>query len=233
MTKGEVKMAGYWRVYGQRRRPISIFLDQISLVNKRFIICKNKHYFTGRPEWERQLHLARSSSRSQRGIRLILLAHGAIQQSYVLIFNRESSPEKHGKDNEVVLGIPKEEPKEDSDPIQSDTQLTREVPPSGATNATTSTQADTPEEDTELFSTEYVDKLVASFWTKVDEKIEQAVSHYQSSPQGGQQSNTSGNAHTQEAETEDENKGKKKTLYSFVCLIAQYLNCFLLNFCRS
>ena len=126
-----------------------------------------------------------------------------------MIFNRESSPEKHRKGNEVVLGIPKDDPKEDSDPIQSDIQLTREVPPGGATIATTSTQAHTPEEETELFSTEYVDKLVASFWTKVDQKIEKAVSHYQESPQAGQQSNTRDNAHTQEAEKEDENNGKK------------------------
>ena len=129
-----------------------------------------------------------------------------------MIFNRESSPEKHQKENEVALTIPKEDHKDDSDPIQSDKQLTCEVLPTGATTATTSTQAHTPEEDTELFSTEYVDKLVASFWTKVDQKIEQAVSHYQSSPQAGQQSNTSDNAHTQEAEKEDENNGKKSPL---------------------
>ena len=125
-----------------------------------------------------------------------------------MIFNRESSPEQHRKDNEVVLGIPEEDPKEDSDPIQSDIQLTREVPPSGAATATTSTQAHTPEEETELFSTEYVDKLVASFWTKVDQKIEQAVSHYQASPQAGQESNARDNAHTQEAQTENESNGK-------------------------
>ena len=75
-----------------------------------------------------------------------------------------------------------------------------------------------------MFSTDYVDKLVASFWTKVDQKIEQAVSHYQASPQAGQQSNTRDNAHTQEAETEDESNGKKRILYSSVCLEVQCLN---------
>lgn len=147
------------------------------------------------------------------------------QLPYVLIFNRESSPEKHRKDNEVALGIPKEEPDEalvhtpvdaNTTPksIPSDTQHTREVPPSGATAASPGTRAHTPEEEAELFSTEYVDKLVASFWTKVDQKIEQAVSHYQASPQAGQQSNTRDNAHPQEAEAEDENNGKKRTLFT-------------------
>ena len=64
-----------------------------------------------------------------------------------------------------------------------------------------------------MFSAEYVDKLVASFWTKVDQKIEQAVSHYQASPQAGQQSNAQDNAQTQDTDAEDENKGKKKTLF--------------------
>jgi len=117
------------------------------------------------------------------------------------------------------------DPKEDSHSIQSDTQLTREVPTGGATTATTSPRAHTPEEETELFSTDYVDKLVASFWTKVDQKIEQAVSHYQASPQAGQQSNTHDNAHSQEAEREDENNGKNRTPFSSVCLEVQCLTC--------
>ena len=71
-----------------------------------------------------------------------------------------------------------------------------------------------------MFSPDYVDKLVASFWTKVDQKIEQAVSHYQASPQAGQQSNTCDNAQSQEAEKEDENNGKMKNLFSSVCLEA-------------
>lgn len=122
------------------------------------------------------------------------------------------------------------DPKEDSHPIQSDTQLTREVPTGGATTATTSPRAHTPQEETELFSTDYVDKLVASFWTKVDQKIEQAVSHYQASPQAGQQSNTHDNAHSQEAEREEENNGKNRTPFSSVCLEVQCLNCPLLIF---
>lgn len=136
----------------------------------------------------------------------------------MLIFNRESSPAKHRKDNEVILAISNDDPKEDSDPTQSDTQhIHHEVPPDGTTTATTSTQAHTPEEQTELFSPDYVDKLVASFWTKVDQKIEQAVSHYQASPQGGQQINTRENAHSQEAEKEDEHNGKMRNLFSSVC----------------
>ncbi|XP_020630625.1 uncharacterized protein LOC110067619 [Orbicella faveolata] len=147
---------------------------------------------------------------------------------------RESSPEKHRKDNEVVHGIPMGDPKEDSHSIQSDTQLTREVPTGGATTATTSPRAHTPEEETELFSTDYVDKLVASFWTKVDQKIEQAVSHYQASPQAGQQSNTHDNAHSQEAEREDENNGEKCSLTEYpggICVFIVFIFQFIGRIC--
>ena len=92
---------------------------------------------------------------------------------------------------------------------------TREVPPSGETATSPGARAHSPEEESQLFSSEYVDKLVASFWTKVDQKIEQAVCHYQASPQAGQQSNAQDNVQTQDTDTEDENKGKK----NFICFI--------------
>lgn len=156
-----------------------------------------------------------------------------------MIFSREFSPEKHREDNEVVLGIPKKDPegdpkndpegdpKEHSDLTQKDTQHTREVPPGGATATAPVTQAHIPDEETELFSPDYVDQLVASFWTKVDQKIEQAVSHYQASPQAGQQRNTRDDAHTQEAETEEENNGKKSNLFSSFCLESCPVNILL------
>ena len=65
-----------------------------------------------------------------------------------------------------------------------------------------------PEEENELFSTEYVDKLVASFWSKVDQKIETAVSHYQSSPQADQQTNVDNDAQTETPEKEHAQEGK-------------------------
>lgn len=65
-----------------------------------------------------------------------------------------------------------------------------------------------PEEENELFSTEYVDKLVASFWSKVDQKIETAVSHYQPSPQADQQTNVDNDAQTETPEKEHAQEGK-------------------------
>ena len=130
------------------------------------------------------------------------------------------SPEKHRSDNEVTHGKPKEDTRDalvqtpahvNASPrsIPSDTKQTHDAPPSGETVASPGAQAHSPEEESELFSTDYVDKLVASFWTKVDQKIEQAVSHYQASPQAGQQSNTQDNAQTQDAKKEDKNDGNK------------------------
>ena len=97
-TKYEVKMAGYWpssffaclltetasrSINSQkiRRRPISSHLVRKSLVNKGFIIWLSRKLFSrdtaGNPERTRQLHLASSSSQSQRVIWFILPAHGA------------------------------------------------------------------------------------------------------------------------------------------------------------
>ena len=87
----------------------------------------------------------------------------------------------------------------------SNTTQTGEDSPRRESGAHSAAQAYSPEEENELFSTEYVDKLVASFWSKVDQKIETAVSQYQSSPQGGQQTNTQDNAHTK---TEDKHSGE-------------------------
>lgn len=87
----------------------------------------------------------------------------------------------------------------------SNTKQTVENSPSRESGASSAVPAYSPGEENELFSTEYVDKLVASFWSKVDQKIETAVSQYQSSPQGGQQTNTQDNA---QAKTEDKHSGE-------------------------
>ena len=85
----------FLRVYGTRRsrgpqtrkkrtRPISSHRDQTNLVNKGFIIWPSEKFClrdtAGSPE--RALHLARSGSRSQRSIWVILPARGA---SHIII----------------------------------------------------------------------------------------------------------------------------------------------------
>lgn len=70
-------------------------------------------------------------------------------------------------------------------------------------------QDHSPEDDNELFSADYVEKLVASFWSKVDKKIETVVSQYHTSPQAGQQY-TSQNAQADTNEAEEESKGNNQ-----------------------
>ncbi|XP_078381168.1 uncharacterized protein LOC144663941 isoform X2 [Oculina patagonica] len=158
---------------------------------------------------------------------------------------REFSPEKPRSDNVVALGISKggtndslahtatnanASPKS----IPSDTKQTHEVLQSGETAVSPGARAHSPEEESELFSTEYVDKLVASFWTKVDQKIEEAVSHYQASPQAGQQSNTQDNAQTQDAEAEDNNSDKKCPVTKYpggICAFILFIFQCIANIC--
>ena len=85
---------------------------------------------------------------------------------------------------------------------------TCDVPPSGDSGASSAARSNYSEDDNELFSTEYVDKLVASFWNKVDKKIETAVSQHHSSPQAGQQCNTDDNGQAKTSEAEDKQNGK-------------------------
>lgn len=67
------------------------------------------------------------------------------------------------------------------------------VPDSG-TNApvTTHDNSTNSSPDGELFSTNYVDQLVESFWTKIDQKIDDAVSQQQATQK--QQEQTRQNA---------------------------------------
>ncbi|XP_044179985.1 uncharacterized protein LOC114954405 isoform X2 [Acropora millepora] len=96
-----------------------------------------------------------------------------------------------------------------------------------------------PEEENELFSTEYVDKLVASFWSKVDQKIETAVSHYQSSPQADQQTNVDNDAQTETPEKEYAQEDKKTPLsksHRGVCVYILFIFQFLkkiFDLCRD
>ncbi|XP_067032164.1 voltage-gated hydrogen channel 1-like [Acropora muricata] len=96
-----------------------------------------------------------------------------------------------------------------------------------------------PEEENELFSTEYVDKLVASFWSKVDQKIETAVSHYQSSPQADQQTNVNNDAQTETPEKEHAQEDKKTPLsksHRGVCVYILFIFQFLkkiFDLCRD
>ena len=85
------------------------------------------------------------------------------------------------------------------------TKQTCEDSARGESGGSSAAPAYSPEEENELFSSEYVDKLVASFWSKVDQKIETAVSQYQSNPQGGQQTTTQDSAQTT---TEDKPGGE-------------------------
>ena len=92
----------------------------------------------------------------------------------------------------------------------SNTKHTREGDPGEESGGSPAARAYSPGEENELFSTEYVDKLVASFWSKVDRKIETVVSQYHSSPQAGQQANIQENAQTKTTETEDKENGKTR-----------------------
>lgn len=71
-------------------------------------------------------------------------------------------------------------------------------------------QDHSPEDDNELFSADYVEKLVASFWSKVDKKIETVVSQYHTSPQAGQQYTSQENAQADTNEAEEESKGNNQ-----------------------
>ena len=51
---------------------------------------------------------------------------------------------------------------------------------------------------------------MASFWNKVDQKIEAAVSNHQASPQATQQTNMENSAQTGDAKTDDKSNGKEK-----------------------
>ena len=135
------------------------------------------------------------------------------------IFNRELSSEKHQDKNEISHDLSKGVTSDTHTPgdsklspksVSSDTKHSHGVPPSEETASSPGARANSPEEESELFSTDYVDKLVASFWTKVDQKIEEAVSNYQASPQAGQQTNTQDNAQTQDTEADDKSNGKRR-----------------------
>ena len=141
-------------------------------------------------------------------------------------FNREISPEKHRDKNKIKSDFSKEawnkahipgDSNESPKPVTSDTTHSLRVLPSGETETSASARAYSPEEDSELFSTEYVDKLVASFWNKVDQKIEAAVSNYQASPQAGQQTNLENSAPTDDAKANDAktNGNIKRKLMTF------------------
>ena len=71
-------------------------------------------------------------------------------------------------------------------------------------------QDHSPEDDNELFSADYVEKLVASFWSKVDKKIETVVSQYHTSPQAGQQYISQENAQADTNEADEEPKGNNQ-----------------------
>lgn len=84
------------------------------------------------------------------------------------------------------------------------------------------------EEENELFSTEYVDKLVASFWSKVDQKIETAVSQYQSSPQANRQTNADNDAQTETTKRENAQDGKpSKNLRTTISIERRVPNSFV------
>ena len=51
---------------------------------------------------------------------------------------------------------------------------------------------------------------MASFWNKVDQKIEAAVSNYQASPQASQPTNMENIAQTGDAKADDKSNGKEK-----------------------
>ncbi|RMX56840.1 hypothetical protein pdam_00006303 [Pocillopora damicornis] len=132
---------------------------------------------------------------------------------------REIPQKKYQDQNEIENDFPKEASKtahtpadsnESPKPIPSDTTHSLRVPPSGETDSSPSARAYSPEEESELFSTEYVDKLVASFWNKVDQKIEEAVSNYQASPQASQPTNMENIAQTGDAKADDKSNGKEK-----------------------
>ena len=93
-----------------------------------------------------------------------------------------------------------------------DTIPAKTEPSQRESDAPLAASAHSPEEGEELFSSEYVDKLVASFWSKVDQKIETAVSQYQSNPHASQQSDTENNSQTEETSREHAQDGKTKVL---------------------
>ncbi|KAJ7384261.1 Voltage-gated hydrogen channel 1 [Desmophyllum pertusum] len=150
---------------------------------------------------------------------------------------RKLSPEKHRNYNEVALGLPEGDTNDalvhspananvSPKAISRNTKHTRGVPSSGETAASPGARAYSPEEESDLFSTDYVDKLVASFWSKVDQKIEAAVSHHQPSPQAGQQTNTQDNAQIQDTDAEDKTNDKTCPLTKYpggVCVFIVFI----------
>lgn len=120
-----------------------------------------------------------------------------------------SQATKEGHEDEAQVHTSRNE-KSSPKTSTTNTKQTPEVSTGGECGASSTAQAYSPEEENELFSSEYVDKLVASFWSKVDQKIETAVSQYQSSPKAGEQTTTQHNAHTDTTKTEDEQNGKIK-----------------------
>lgn len=154
-------------------------------------------------------------------LRCLIATHSclSLQQilcSYFAHFNnfRDFLPETPQRHNEITPGTPEgysddsqvHSPRDDKASPKSTPSYTQHTAEESAASPTA--RAYSPKEENELFSAEYVDKLVASFWSKVDQKIETAVSQYQSSPQAGQQTNTQDNAQTKTTETEDKQNGK-------------------------
>ncbi|XP_027058377.1 uncharacterized protein LOC113685109 [Pocillopora damicornis] len=154
---------------------------------------------------------------------------------------REIPQKKYQDQNEIENDFPKEASKtahtpadsnESPKPIPSDTTHSLRVPPSGETDSSPSARAYSPEEESELFSTEYVDKLVASFWNKVDQKIEEAVSNYQASPQASQPTNMENIAQTGDAKADDKSNDKSTTKYpGGVCVFILFIFQFLAKIC--
>nr|XP_058967289.1 uncharacterized protein LOC131793819 [Pocillopora verrucosa] len=154
---------------------------------------------------------------------------------------REIPQKKYQDKNEIKNDFLKEasntahtpaDSNESPKPISSDTTYSLRVPPSGETDSSPSARAYSPEEESELFSTEYVDKLVASFWNKVDQKIEAAVSNHQASPQATQQTNMENSAQTGDTKADDKSNDKSTTKYpGGVCVFILFIFQFLAKIC--
>ena len=72
---------------------------------------------------------------------------------------------------------------------------------------------------------------MASFWSKVDQKIETAVSHYQSSPQADRQTNVDNDAQT-ETEKEHAREGKPdKNVRATISIKKSLPNSFVTKCC--
>ncbi|XP_068733808.1 uncharacterized protein [Montipora capricornis] len=111
-----------------------------------------------------------------------------------------------------------------------DTKPAKTEPSQRESDTPLAATAHSPEEGDELFSSEYVDKLVASFWSKVDQKIETAVSQYQSNPHASQQSDTENNSQTEETSREHAQDDKKSSMAKsrggvcvYICFIFQFI----------